>query len=86
MACLNAVLIARNSPFFPVSVIPRPEIPRPPYIGGKGSGKFSGRLPMIDLFGLKQQPKRIHDKPEAAALVEVTTALDALCGSTASQP
>lgn len=24
---------------------------------------------MIDLFGLEQQPKRIHDKPEAAALV-----------------
>ena len=30
---------------------------------------------MIDLFGLEQQPKRIHDKPEAAALVEVLKAL-----------
>ena len=29
---------------------------------------------MIDLFGLEQQPKRIHDKPEAFALVEVLTA------------
>ena len=31
---------------------------------------------MIDLFGLEQQPKRIHDKPEAAALVEVLKALN----------
>ena len=26
---------------------------------------------MVDLFGLEQQLKRTHDKPEAAALVEV---------------
>ena len=31
---------------------------------------------MTDLFGLEQQPKRIHDKPEAAALVEVLKALN----------
>ena len=31
---------------------------------------------MIDLFGLEQQPKRIHDKPEAAALLEVLKALN----------
>ena len=31
---------------------------------------------MIDLFGLEQQLKRIHDKPEAAALVEVLKALN----------
>ena len=31
---------------------------------------------MIDLFGLDQQPKRIHDKPEAAALLEVLKALN----------
>lgn len=31
---------------------------------------------MIDLFGLEKQPKRIHDKPEAAALVEVLKALN----------
>ena len=31
---------------------------------------------MIDLFGLEQQPKRIHDTPEAAALVEVLKALN----------
>ena len=31
---------------------------------------------MIDLFGLEQQPKRIYDKPEAAALVEVLKALN----------
>ena len=31
---------------------------------------------MIDLFGLEQQPKRIHDNPEAAALVEVLKALN----------
>ena len=31
---------------------------------------------MIDLFGLEQQPKRIHDKPEAAALVEVLKTLN----------
>jgi hypothetical protein len=29
---------------------------------------------MIDLFGLEQQLKRTHDKPEAAALVEVLKA------------
>ena len=29
-----------------------------------------------DLFGLQQQPKRIYDKPEAAALVEVLKALN----------
>ena len=29
---------------------------------------------MIDLFGLEQQPQRIHDKREAAALVEVLKA------------
>ena len=32
---------------------------------------------MTDLFGLEQQPKRINDRPEAAALVEVLTALRA---------
>ena len=26
---------------------------------------------MIDLFGLEQQLKRTHDKPESAALMEV---------------
>ena len=31
---------------------------------------------MIDLFGLEQQSKRIHDKPEAAALLEVLKALN----------
>ena len=31
---------------------------------------------MIDLFGLEQQPKRVYDKPEAAALVEVLKALN----------
>ena len=31
---------------------------------------------MIDLFGLEQQPKRIHDMPVAAALVEVLKALN----------
>ena len=31
---------------------------------------------MIDLFGLEQQPKRIHDKPEAAVLAEVLKALN----------
>ena len=31
---------------------------------------------MIDFFGLEQQPKRIHDKLEAAALVEVLKALN----------
>lgn len=31
---------------------------------------------MIDLFGLERQPKRIHDKREAAALVEVLKALN----------
>ena len=29
---------------------------------------------MIDLFGQEQQLKRTHDKPEAAALVEVLKA------------
>jgi len=32
---------------------------------------------MTDLFGLEQQPKRSHDHPEAAALVEVLKALRA---------
>ena len=32
---------------------------------------------MADLFGLEQQPKLTHDKPEAAALVEVLKALRA---------
>ena len=32
---------------------------------------------MIDLFGLEQTPKCIHDKPEAAALLEVLKALRA---------
>ena len=31
---------------------------------------------MIDLFGLEQTPKRVHDKPEAAALLEVLKALN----------
>lgn len=31
---------------------------------------------MIDLFGLEQQLKRVYDKPEAAALVEVLKALN----------
>ena len=31
---------------------------------------------MIDLFGLEQQLKRIHDEPEAAALVEGLKALN----------
>ena len=31
---------------------------------------------MIDLFGLEQQPKRVYDKPEAAALMEVLKALN----------
>ena len=31
---------------------------------------------MTDLFGLEQQPERIRDKPEAAALVEVLKALN----------
>ena len=31
---------------------------------------------MIDLFGLEQQPKRIHNKPEAAAMVEVLKAMN----------
>ena len=29
-----------------------------------------------DLFGLQQQPKRVYDKPEAAALLEVLKALN----------
>lgn len=32
---------------------------------------------MTDLFGLEQQPKRKHDAPEAAALLEVLKALRA---------
>ena len=32
---------------------------------------------MIDLFRLEQQPKRHHDRPEAAVLVEVLKALNA---------
>ena len=32
---------------------------------------------MADLFGLEQQPKRINDRPEAAALVEVLKAVRA---------
>jgi hypothetical protein len=32
---------------------------------------------MTDLFGLEQQPKRINDRPESAALVEVLKALRA---------
>ena len=32
---------------------------------------------MTDLFGLERQPVRIHDRPEAAALVEVLKALRA---------
>jgi hypothetical protein len=35
------------------------------------SKSFSG----ADLFGLEQQPKLTHDRPEAAALVEVLKAL-----------
>ncbi len=31
---------------------------------------------MIDLFGLELQKSRVHDKPEAAALVEVLKALN----------
>lgn len=39
----------RNSPFFPVSGIPRPENPRPPYKGGGFRGKISGTwLPLLD--------------------------------------
>jgi hypothetical protein len=30
---------------------------------------------MTDLFGLEQQPKRIKNRPEAAALLEVRKAL-----------
>ena len=32
---------------------------------------------MLDLFGLEQQPRLTHDRPEAAALVEVLKALRA---------
>ena len=32
---------------------------------------------MLDLFGLEQQPRLTHDKPEAAALVDVLKALRA---------
>lgn len=37
---------------------------------------FGGAV-MPDLFGLEQQPRLTHDKPEAAALVEVLKALRA---------
>ena len=65
----------RNPPFSPFSVNSVTEIRRPPYRGGLGS-VIPGCTAMIDLFGLQQQPKRIHDKPEAAALVEVLKALN----------
>ena len=69
MACL----IPRNSPFFPVSGIPRPENPRPPYKGGGFRGR--GLATNADLFGLEQQTPRTNRRPEAAALVEVLKAL-----------
>ena len=80
MACLNAAMIPRNSPFFPVSVIPRPEIPRPPYIGGRVRGNIPGMVAMIDLFGLEQQPQQKNDRREAAALVEVLKAKRPMTG------
>ena len=36
------------------SVIPRPEIPRPPYIGGRVRGNIPGMVAMIALFRLEQ--------------------------------
>ena len=41
-----------------------------------GSKQIPGVSPIINLFGLYQQPKRIHDKFEAAALLEVLKALN----------
>jgi hypothetical protein len=39
MACLTVSMVPRNSPFPPVSVKYRPEIPRPLYVRGGSSGK-----------------------------------------------
>lgn len=39
-----------------------------PPLGGRRLWRNYGDAEMIDLFALEQQPKRIHDKPEAATL------------------
>ena len=58
MACL----IPRNSPFFPVSWIPRPENPRPPYKWGGFRGR--GLATNADLFGLEQQQLQSAPVPD----------------------
>lgn len=68
-----AELNNRTSPFSPFPVNSVTELRRPPYKGAKERGKN----PVVDLFGLEQQTRRINDRKEGAALVEVLKALKA---------